>query len=83
MRKPKRDSAMLFLTGSSPKFFATFISLVWIPVGLLGLMVAEKLPHYVRLPFYSLMIVSVIYYRLVADPRWRKKWMQRSEPKQV
>ena len=42
VRKSKRDSATNFLTGSSPKFFATFISLGWIPAGLLGLMVAEK-----------------------------------------
>jgi hypothetical protein len=79
VRKSKCDSATNFLTGSSPKFLATFISLGWIPAGLLGLMVAEHLPHNVRLPFYALMIVAIIYYRFVAGPRFRKKCMQRSE----
>ena len=79
VRRPKRDSAAMFLTGSSPKFFAAFISLGWIPAGLLGLILAENLPHNVQLPFYALMIVAIIYYRLVVGPRLRKKWMQRSE----
>ena len=37
VRKPRHDSAMMF----SPKLLAAFISLGWIPAGLLGFFMAE------------------------------------------
>jgi hypothetical protein len=75
MRKSKHDSAMMF----PPKLLAAFISLGWIPAGLLGLFIAERLPRNVRLPFYALMIVAIIYYRFDGAQRLRRKWMQRSK----
>jgi hypothetical protein len=75
VRKPKHDSATMF----SPKLVAAFISLGWLPAGLLGLFIAERLPLDVRLPFYALMIVAIIYYRFDGAQRLRRKWMQRSK----
>ena len=75
VRKPKHESATMF----PPKLLAAFINLGWIPAGLLGLFIADRLPLNVRLPFYALMIVAIIYYRLDGAQRLRRKWMQRSK----
>ena len=79
VRKPKHDSATMFPTRNAPKLLAAFISLGWIPAGLLGLFIAERLPLNVRLPFCALMIVAIIYYRFDGAQRLRRKWMQRSK----
>jgi hypothetical protein len=61
------------------KLSATFIELAWIPAGLVGLLIAENLPHNMRLPFYALLIVAVIYYRFDGDQRVRRNLSQRSK----
>jgi hypothetical protein len=75
VRKPKRDSATMF----PPKLLAAFISLGWIPAGLLGLFIGQRLPRRVQLPFYALMIAAIIYYRFVGKEALRRKWMQQSK----
>jgi len=71
VRKPKRDPATI-------KLVAAFIRLGWIPAGLFGLFIAERLPRKARLPFYALMIAAVIYYRFVGAQALRRKWIQQS-----
>jgi len=74
MKKPKRNSTAMF----PPKLVAAFISLGWIPAGLVSLFIAERLPREAQLPFYALMIAAIIYYRLVGAQTLRRKWMQQS-----
>jgi hypothetical protein len=64
---------------NTPKALDTFIMLAWIPAGFLGLFIAEKLPNNVRLPFYILLIVGLIYYRAAGSQKLRKKLMNRPE----
>jgi hypothetical protein len=52
-----------------------FIRLAWIPAGLLGLFIAEKLPTMVRLPFLVLMIAGIIYYRFFAAKKLKERLM--------
>src|SRR5664279_262356 len=70
VRKSKRDPGTI-------NFFAALISWGWIPVGWLGLLIAERLPRKAQLPFYILMIAALIYYRFVGAQTLRRKWMQR------
>jgi hypothetical protein len=69
--KPKRPGM-----GNVPKLPAAFIMLAWIPAGLRGLWIGEKLPRNARLPFYIFVIVAIIYYRLAGAQRLRRKWKQ-------
>lgn len=76
LRTPRPDSATVFLTSGSQKLLAAFISLGWIPAGLLGLFIAERLPRWAQLPFGALTAVAVIYYRLVGAQKLRRKLTQ-------
>ncbi len=79
VRKTKRDSETMSPTNNVPKLLTAFISLGWIPTGLLGLWIGEQLPRNGQLPFYVFVIVAIIYYRLAGARRLRRKWMQWSK----
>ena len=79
VRKTKRDSETMSPTNNVPKLLTAFISLGWIPAGLLGLWIGEQLPRNAQLPFYVFVIVEIIYYRLAGARRLRRKWMQWSK----
>jgi len=75
VQKHKRPSETMLAT-SNPKLVRTFISLGWIPAGLLGLWIGEKLSRSAQIPFYIFLSVAIISYRLVGAQRLRRKWDQ-------
>jgi hypothetical protein len=75
-RKAKRNSEAEFPKNNGPKLLAMLIGLSWIPAGLLGLRIAESLPHHARLPFIAFLLVAIIYYRFAGARKLKKKWME-------
>ena len=79
--RPRLDTRVRMPKGmnSVPKLPAALIMLAWIPAGLLGLWIREKLPRNAQLPFCVFVVVAIIYYRLAGARRLRRKWMQWSK----
>jgi hypothetical protein len=72
VRRPKRCSE-IYPANNAPKLLMALISLGWIPAGLLGFWIGEQLPRNAQLPFYILLVVATIYYRLVGARKLRKR----------
>src|SRR5215470_7638594 len=68
LRRTKSDSET-YPTNNASKLLAAFLRLGWIPAGFLGLWIAQKLPRNAQLPFYVVLIVAIIYYRVAGGRR--------------
>jgi hypothetical protein len=64
---------------NASKLPGAFISLAYIPAGLLGIFIAEQLPLEIRVPFYVLLGVAIIYYRWAGAAKLRKKFGSHSK----
>jgi hypothetical membrane protein len=64
---------------NASKLSGAFISLAYIPAGLLGIFIAERLPLEIRIPFYVLLSVAVIYYRWAGAAKLGRKFSSHSK----